>query len=291
MKYMEAAFDREAQSGEFFIEFQSYIQDTKLVERFVELGAGEVCTITFGKDKGISAMDALRRVLLSQSKTGIKFTCGSCSKQLQDRLEDKESDEKDVDKEFDEKTAAAIRFSLKSLGEDMQGIQAQVVKLEEIEKKIENGVQSQAADVVDIKEGVKSQAEELINIKNGVCIVIPDYQRENAVLKEAIIKKTAACDSIEGKLAHKTAIVNRQTAFIAKLQTDMQVMELERQAWLREKEDLLRKNLALKEQLDLTGLLKQMMEKTQYTTNVLTTTIDALASTLEEERANKRARV
>lgn len=268
VKYMEAAFDREAQSGEFFIEFQTYIQDTKLVERFVELGAGEVCSITFGKDQGISAMDALRRVQASQNKTGIKVTRGSCSKQMQDRLEEKEQTVKDIDKEFDEKTAAAIQFSLKTIGEDMHsqvvkldGIQSQVVKLE----KIENDVQSQSADVVDIK--------------NGVCGVIPDYQRKITSLEEALAHKTKLCDRIEGQKGRLTMEINRLMWGTGELND--KVESLQKEKCLQSK-----KIQELQDQLDVykaIALLKQMQEETQRTA-------DILASTLEEERAAKRAR-
>jgi chromosome segregation ATPase len=265
---MEAAFDREAQSGEFFIEFQTYIQDTKLVERFVELGAGEVCSITFGKDQGISAMDALRRVQNSQNKTGIKVTRGSCSKQMQDRLEEKEQTVKDVDKEFDEKTTAAIQFSLKTIGEDMHsqvvkldGIQSQVVKLE----KIENDVQLQAADVVDIK--------------NGVCGVIPDYQKKITNLEEALAHKTKLCDRIEGQKGRLTMEINKLKWEVGELNdkaTSLQLQNFQQNKKIQE----------LQEQLDICksiALLKQTHEELQRTAEIL-------ASTLEEERAAKRAR-
>jgi len=305
VKFMEAAFDPKACYGEFFIEFTTCIQDTKLVERFMELGAGQVFSYTFGKDQGISASDALRRVQNLKTKTGVGEKRGSCSKQMQDRLEDKEQPCVMTDKEFDEKTVEQLKFSLKNLGDDMQTIQtsvqsqgAVVVGIKDDVVEIQENVKSQAADMVDIKENVKCQAVDMVEIKNGVCSVIPDYQRENALLKEALVKKTAACDSIEGRLAHKTTIVNRQTAFIAKLETDMQTIETEKQAWLREKANLIRENATLKEQLDLTNLLKRTLEKTQYasdvlasTTEALTTTVDNLSSTFEEERAAKRARI
>ena len=293
--YMESAFDKEAGCGEFYLEFGEYIWEYKLVERFEAEGACQVNAVTFGNNDGHeSASNALLRVLKTQEKTGLLFTKGvrpaGLAKKVQEKLDNAKKELMSVT-EWDEKTKTFVTGKLESIENNVQG---QAIKLE----KIENDVQSQSADVVDIKEGVKSQAEELVNIRNGVCVVIPDYQRDNAVLREALVKKTAACDSMEGRLARQTLINKRQMGEIAKLKTDMQVMELEKQAWLREKSEVLRENATLKEQLDLTGLLKCMLEKNQYTVTMNTTlneelqrTADVLASTLEEERAAKRARV
>ena len=82
-------------------------------------------------------------------------------------------------------------------------------------------------------------------------------------------KKRAACDTIEGKLAHKTRVINQQDAYIA-------VLEEEKQAWSREKADLCDKYSTLQEEFNMLRTLKHLTE--------------ILASTLAEERAAKRPR-
>jgi chromosome segregation ATPase len=110
---------------------------------------------------------------------------------------------------------------------------------------------------------------DLVDIKQGVCNVIPDYQQEIKQLKEALAKKTAACDTIEGRLAHKTRIINQQDAYIANL-------EEEKQVWSKTKVELQDKYSLLQEEFNMFRTLRQM--------------IDTLSSTLAEERAAKRPR-
>jgi hypothetical protein len=187
--YMTAFFDKESESGEFFFEFGDDVWEYKLIECFEAQGAGQVTTITFGKDGGDSAAEALMRILQAQEKHGA-HTRGARSKALQKSLTNIQNKSQPVSQqEFDEKTAAAIRFSL---GNIETGVQSQAVKLEDIEQ----GVHSQAVKLEGIETGVQSQAAKLDGIEQGVCHVIPDYQNENAKLKDALAKKTAACDTI-----------------------------------------------------------------------------------------------
>ena len=255
IKYMEAVFNKEAESGEIFVEFVEAVLENKLVECFESQGAGQVTTITFANDRSDSAASALVRILLAQEKHG-GYSRGACSATLYKnamakRTEAKQKLQTVSQQEFDEKTAAAIRLTLGN---------------------IETGVQSQAA--------------KLEGIEQGVCHVIPDYQNENAKLKDALAKKTAACDTIEGKLAYKTRLVNQQEVFVAKLE-EAQVQHVkDTQAWTHEKASMQSQITALQEQLDLCrsiAHLREMQESIQHTASVL-------SSTLAEERAAKRRR-
>jgi hypothetical protein len=293
VKYMEAVFNREAESGEFFIEFGEAVLENKLVECFEYQGAGQVTTITFANDGGDSAANALMRILQAQEKHGA-HTRGERSKALQKSLTNIQNKSQPVSQqEFDEKTAAAIRLSL---GNIEQGVQSQAVKLGNIEQgvqsqavkldDIETGVQSQAAKLDGIETGVQSQAVKLEGIEQGVCHVIPDYQNEIVKLKDALAKKTAACDTIEGKLAYKTRLVNQLEVFVAKLE-EAQVQHVkDTQTWTHEKASMQSQITALQEQLDLCrsiAHLREMQESMQHTASVL-------SSTLAEERAAKRRR-
>lgn len=246
IKYMLAAFDKEAGSGEFFIEFEDKVWEHKLVESFQSQGACQVTTITFANnDGGESAANALARIMTSQKKSGYGYRRGTCPPalyaKLHAKMEEAHRQEQLGAKEFDEKTSAAIQLSL----------EAHAVKLEAIG----NDVQSQTVEIGDIKQ--------------GVCNVIPDYQNEIKTLKDALAKKTAACDTIEGRLAHKTRTINQLEAYVA-------VLEGEKQTWSRAKTELLDKFATLQEESNTLRNLRQI--------------VMILSTTLAEERAAKRQR-
>lgn len=260
IKYMLAAFDKEAGSGEFFIEFGEKVWEHKLVDSFQSQGAGQVTAMTFANNDGNeSAANALVHIMTSQKKSGDGYIRGTCPPALyakaHAKMEEAHRQELLGAKEFDEKTSAAIKFSL----------EAHAVKLEAIE----DGVQAHAVKLEAIESGVQAQTVDLVDIKQGVCSVIPDYQIEIKTLKEALAKKTAACDTIEGRLAHKTRIINQQDAYIANL-------EQEKQAWSETRTDMQNKYSLLREEFNMFKTLRQM--------------IDTLSSTLAEEREAKRQR-
>lgn len=267
VKYMLAAFNKEAESGEFFIEFDEYVWENKLMESFRSQGAGQVTAITFThNDGGDSAANALARIMTSQKKTGDGYTRGTCppalSSKVHAKMEEAHRQEQMAAREFDEKTTAAIKLSLDG---------------------IDQGVQKQAVELMGIKQGVQSQGAELVDIKHGVCHVIPDYQNEIKYLQETLAKKTAACDTIEGKLAYKTRLMNQQDAYIIKME--------EQQKELMDKIRVLNRIISnheekiaiFQEQLDMSKHLYQVLEKAQHTA-------ETLASALAEERALKRQR-
>eukprot|EP00291_Cryptomonas_curvata_P009507 CAMPEP_0172201560 /NCGR_PEP_ID=MMETSP1050-20130122/30080_1 /TAXON_ID=233186 /ORGANISM="Cryptomonas curvata, Strain CCAP979/52" /LENGTH=233 /DNA_ID=CAMNT_0012879245 /DNA_START=34 /DNA_END=732 /DNA_ORIENTATION=- len=135
IKYMETAFNKEAESGEFFLEFDEYVWEHKLIESFQSQGAGQVSTITFANnDGGDSAANALLRIRLNQEKTGISYSRGICPPALLAKVKSKQAAVASTSKEFDEKTIAAIKQSLEEHKEVMVkvegGLQSQVVKLD-----------------------------------------------------------------------------------------------------------------------------------------------------------------
>lgn len=250
---MEAAFNKEAGSGEFYFEFEEKVWSHKLVECFQSQGAGQVMPSTFAhNDGGDSASNALFHVLASQEKTNIKYTRGTCPPALFAKVQAKKAAEAMVQsssKEFDEKTMAAVRQSL--------ALHEETVEI--------------------FKDGMQSHGVKLEGIEHGVCNVIPDYQKEIALLKSQLAHKTALCDRIEGQKGRLTYEINRQ-----KLEIGESVAE--RESLRNEKKTHLKTIQELQEQLDMCkgiAMLKQMMDETQHTTEIL-------ASTLEHE--NKRQR-
>jgi hypothetical protein len=271
IKYMLATFCKEDGTGEFFLEFDEYVWEHKLVESFQSHGAGQVTTITFANnDGGESATNALVSVMASQKKHGDGYTRGTCPEKLYkkayDKMEAANKQELLGAKEFDEKTAAAIKFSLET----------HAVKLEAIE----DGVQAHAVKLEAIEDGVQAQTVDLVDIKHGVCNVIPDYQQEIKQLKEALVHKTKLCDRIEGQKGRLTMEINR-------LKWELSERMDENEALSKEKHATGKKIQGLQMQLDLCqsiALLKQMQEETQRTAEIL-------SSTLAEEWEAKRRRV
>lgn len=271
IKYMEAAFDKETESGEFFIEFEEKVWEHKLIESFQSQGAGLVSTTTFAhNDGGESAANALLRITATQKKFGEGFTRGSCNPSLHEKFKTKMEEERRQEqlgsKEFDEKMSAAIKMSL----------EANAVKLESIG----NDVQSHAVKLDSIEGGVHSQAVKLDGIEQGVLNVIPDYQNEIKCLKEALAHKTKLCDRIEGQKGRLTMEIN-------KLKWELDEKNEENELLRKDKNAQSKKIQELQEQVDLCqsiALLKQMQEETQRTAEIL-------SSTLEDERAAKRPRV
>jgi hypothetical protein len=281
IKYMEAAFKRGSQRGEFFIEFEGCITTNRLVESFQSQGARQVCISTFANnDGGESAANAVVRVLSQQIKTGAKYTRGTCPEALHKKvcakLEEADREKETFSSEFNEKLNAGIKASLAEHGTKLDvidsGMQAQVVML----GAIEGGVHKHAVKL-------ESQAEDIGNIRQSVCNVILDLQTEIKDLKDALAKSNAARDTTEGKLGHKTRTINQQDAYITKLEEEHKVLAQEKQAWIHEKRELLSSKTALQEQLDQIRNLQRILENAGRVAEIL-------SSTLAEERAAKRPR-
>ena len=127
-----------------------------------------------------------------------------------------------------------------------------------------------------IETGVQSQAAKMEGIEQG-------YQNEIAELKDALAKKTAACDFLKGKLVSKSRVIIQQGKYIDRLDDELQLLKEQKQALVSETEVLLSRNMRMKDQLDLSQHLNQTLEKSQHLA-------DILSSTLADERAAKRRR-
>jgi chromosome segregation ATPase len=278
VKYLEAGFNRDQQSGEFFIEFDEQVHDTEVELSFQAQHAKGINVLTFPNDNGKSASDALLRVMAVQNKTGFKISRGKFPDSLKKSFETQKAAQDKIllEREFNEKTRAAEKISFEEFKSKMEEVCSEVQGLGHVQQGIKddvlsigNDVQAHAVKLEAIEGGVQAQTVDLVDIKQGVCNVIPDYQQEIKQLKEALAKKTAACDTIEGRLAHKTRIINQQDAYIANL-------EEEKQVWSKTKVELQDKYSLLQEEFNMFRTLRQM--------------IDTLSSTLAEERAAKRPR-
>jgi hypothetical protein len=289
--YMEAAFNKETGSGEFFMEFADKVRENKLVGSFKSQGAGQVVPVTFPHNDGdSSAVDALLRILAQQDETGYSYTRGVLPDTLKNKIEAKKKAAAQQallsSREFDEKTAAALKASLDGhtvklelLEDGMHAIgdcmESQKVKLEAME----GGMEFQKVKLEAMEGGIVSQKVDIVDIKQGVCNVIPDYQNEIRNLKEALAHKTKLCDRIEGQKGRLTMEINR-------LKWEVTEKSEENESLNKEKQVMSKKIQDMHMQLDMCqsiALLKQMQEETQRTAEIL-------SSTLAEERAGKRPR-
>jgi hypothetical protein len=261
VKFMEAAFDKEAFSGEFFIEFEDYVWSHKLIKCFESQGASQVMLCTFDNlDGSESASDALLRVISSQNKTGCsQCRRGTCPPTLLAKVQAKQTAAREVStaKEFDEKTLAAIKQSV-VLQEETKALQ----------------VETKAA-VVKVEGSLQSQVVKLDGIEHGVCNVIPDYQKEIEQLKQKLAHKTALCDKIEGQKAYQTREIRKQAMEIDTLKDERLIHIMEKKAWVDEKAILL-------EQVDLCKAITQAKQMTEAA--------QALSAMIVSERDSKRQR-
>ena len=122
----------------------------------------------------------------------------------------------------------------------------------------------------------ESQVVKLEGIEHGVCNVIPDYQKEIALLKSQLAHKTALCDRIEGQKAYQTREINKVNGEKEALTRENKRLAAQLQenidTWTKEK-------FILTEQVDLCKSIGQARQITEE-----------LVAFLCEERESKRQR-
>jgi hypothetical protein len=176
IKFLVATFNKEAGSGEFFIEFDETVWYNNLLKQFEDLGAGDVYIATFKRNDGHdSAASALLRVWELGERTGITYTRGVCPDALMAKARAKQAEAKSTKREteLEEKTQAAIRLSMQNIEGKMDQFGGQIASVE-----------------------------------TGVCETIPYYQGEIERLRAALARKTLDCDRQEAKVADTTRLKN-----------------------------------------------------------------------------------
>ena len=180
VKYMFATFDKQASSGEFYLEFDEKVWDYKLEQCFEAQGAGQVNIMTFENNDGNeSASNALLR--LHTKADGVTYERGTCQPALHAKLQAKlaEMESKKADsKELDDKTQLAIKHSLADIAEKLTSNQ-------------------NATDQIGAKVG---------EVQTGITTIL-EYQKENDELKAKLAHKTREVDRIEGQTAYKTRLI------------------------------------------------------------------------------------
>ena len=189
INFLSAAFHREGEFGEFFLDFDEKVWEHKVVERFEELGASQVSLVTFKNNDGHdSAAGGLNRVRHLGARTGYTVVRGTPSEALRAKAEGKWQAEQSAQQsrsELDEKTQAAIKESLSMVNDAVIVVKEEVIR------------------------GNETLQTKIGSVQQGVCETIPYYQAEIARLKASLQHQTLLADRAEKRLADTTRIKNK----------------------------------------------------------------------------------
>ncbi len=272
IKYMEAGFNPEQRSGDFFIEFEEQIHDNELELCFDAQRAKGVIVLTFPNDGGKAASDALLHVMALQNKFGVKVSRGVFPESLKRSFDEQKAalDKLLVDREFNEKLQAAEKISLDEFKGRMEKVHDDVQVIGHVQKGIKEDVQSIGNDVqsleVKMEAGMQSQtvkldsqSENIKDVKQKLCDVLVDLQKQEDIKQKLFdviadlqkqVKqyqdladyKTRQCDVQESKTAAQTQNVNQQKKVIADKDDEIQALR-ERGEASRKREESLRERI------------------------------------------------
>ena len=199
INYMDSAFNKEAEYGEFFIEFKEAVWEYKLVEQFESYGAGQVYTATFQNiDGNESASNFLLRVWELAEKTGYRETRGECSSQLLAKAKAKLEEHKDKqveEKELDEKTQAVMRATLNGIKGVQEEVQTVKVELGNAEANLTAELHSLKAEFNDTVAKLTAQVATL--------------QADKQALNQENKRINLIRDQLEAKVGRETNTQNR----------------------------------------------------------------------------------
>jgi hypothetical protein len=177
MQYIYAGFDKESMSAELFVEMSDRIRVGNILDVFEKLGATQVMIMTFPRgDQNETASDALLRVWKVGNEKGYPVTKGVCPEALFYKTKAKqEKGEKELEnKQFDEKTQAAITSSLN-----------------------------------DVKDAANESKVASLATQEKVGVISDDYLRRMEYLETENKRITLSRDQMEYKMANKTKQINQ----------------------------------------------------------------------------------
>jgi len=188
---IRAAFNRDASWGEFFIEFKKQVWETSVIQQFEMMGACSVSTMTFERgDNNASAINALYRIRELAQKYNFTYERGNLSPKLTDLLTAKIAVEKvkeaHTNKEFDEKTAAALKFSLNEIHSDMVEV-----------KDNTGGIKSQVGEIQGQVGNVQSEVGDIKSMMGF-------DQKRIKNLEDKLAQTTTTLNQTKGKLGYTT---------------------------------------------------------------------------------------
>lgn len=255
IKYMEVAFNKEANDAEIFIEFNDQVMESDLEKCLQAQGAKGVILYTFPNDAGKAAASSLLRIFEVQNKTGKRVSRGELPRQLAERLGQTKTAVKDksLDQEFNEKISAAEKISYEDFKNEVADVKEGVHVLGEFQKGIKDDVQSIGNDVQSY--GVKMEAG-FEDVKQGFSSVMPElHERIKQLEKEVEYHKTQR-NIQEGKTARQTRRVNEKDEVITALQKREETV-------IKREEGLLKRIKELESALLIANTVDKLKEITQ----------------------------
>lgn len=192
--FMQGAYNKEGEFGEFYVEFKESVWDYKVAKQFKSMGAGQVNIITFQHNDGHeSASNALLRVLQLGEKTGYHEKRGEYPAALYAKTQAKleESRKRNDKSEFDEKTQAALKASLDGIGEKVEDMHV---------------------DVKDVGVNIKDMRNQLGSINDALVEKIDFLEKENK-------RVNLLRDQLEYKVGKQTQIENKLIWALADIET------------------------------------------------------------------------
>ena len=291
IKYLEAGFNRDQQSGEFFIEFEEQIHDTELELSFQAQHAKGINVLTFPNDNGKSASDALLRVMAVQNKTGFKLSRGKFPDSLKKSFEIQKAaqDKTLLDREFNEKTHAAEKISFEEVKSKMDEVCSEVQGLGHFQQGIKDDVHGLGQFQQGIKDDVQSYGVKMEagfeGVKQEVLSFIPDFQERVKQLEKEVDYHKAQRDAQEYKTARQTAKVNQRDREIAVLQNKEEA-SIKREDGLRERIKELENIVLISSTVEK---LKEMTRMAQEDRAFASTELKEMTRMAQEDRAFTRA--
>jgi len=305
INYLAASFNKEAECGEFFIEFDDQVYEDKLIECFEALGAGEVCTVTFKHNDGDdSAANALLRVYGLKEEPEVKR--GKCPEYLEKVLRRKQQEEADKKKyytsqEWDEKTGNAKEQSLLDVKVKIEGVNSTVTK-------IDNAVEDMQTRVIKIDD-VQS---DVAKIGTYVSNQIPEIEKRLASETKQKYENMGRLGPLQRRINLLESRNKELEKTVQDLRDENQQLNstlvkytAKEQSWIREKDEFFTMQNLISSVQRASQMSSDVLASLQHTSAMnasilesnstineeIQRTADILASTLEEERAAKRARV
>ena len=291
IKYLEAGFNRDQQSGEFFIEFEEQIHDTELELSFQAQHAKGINVLTFPNDNGKSASDALLRVMAVQNKTGFKLSRGKFPDSLKKSFEIQKAaqDKTLLDREFNEKTHAAEKISFEEVKSKMDEVCSEVQGLGHFQQGIKDDVHGLGQFQQGIKDDVQSYGVKMEagfeGVKQEVLSFIPDFQERVKQLEKEVDYHKAQRDAQEYKTARQTAKVNQRDREIAVLQNKEEA-SIKREDGLRGRIKELENIVLISSTVEK---LKEMTRMAQEDRAFASTELKEMTRMAQEDRAFTRA--
>ena len=238
IRFQSFAWNQESGHAEGFIEVHDTVSTKVLMERLTELGATCTGIVTFpNRDGDKTAASALNRVKsLSKSDGYVEVVRGECNAKLLKKAEELAEAERaaaELNHEFSEKTAAAIKLSLEETKESMSQVKETVTAMGE---KITSAAKYEERLITSDRRLVRTEKiqEQQATRIGGQTYTLNQLNRKNG--------------DMEREIARLNALINQKDQTILKVTHDANILRNKNSA-LRQQAALVSSENSFKDQL------------------------------------------